>query len=120
MLLWLETPTAANALHVGRDGILLLQVNGRDDNNRHYAKHSFLSYNYTTSGTLMVEARELQIDVLGNEEFPFTDAGRHDFLAAWLLHMATKSGASSQTGPLPILWLFQSVHARRLSIVVLR
>ena len=58
-----------------RDGILLLQITGRDDSNHHYAKHAFLSYNYTQQGTLFVQCRELVVDGMGNEDFPLTDSG---------------------------------------------
>eukprot|EP00271_Cylindrocystis_brebissonii_P012466 TRINITY_DN3101_c0_g1_i1.p1 TRINITY_DN3101_c0_g1~~TRINITY_DN3101_c0_g1_i1.p1 ORF type:complete len:552 (-),score=116.85 TRINITY_DN3101_c0_g1_i1:1509-3164(-) len=62
------------------DGVLLLQVTGRDDDNHHFAKHSFLSYNYTEEGNLVVEARKL-VTGGGGEEFPLVDS---DFSFAWI------------------------------------
>lgn len=64
-----------------QDGILLLQITGRDDSNHHYAKHAFLSYNYTQQGTLFVQCRELVVDGMGNEDFPLTDS---DFSFVWI------------------------------------
>lgn len=64
-----------------QDGILLLQVIGRDDVNRKYAKHVFLSYNYTESGSLLVEARHLVKGTNQEEEFPLVDC---DFSFVWV------------------------------------
>ena len=66
----------------GRDGILLLQVTGRDDSSHRYAKHAFLSYNHTQQGTLWVECRQLAVDGRGEEDFPLTDSGEGNPLFA--------------------------------------
>eukprot|EP00270_Netrium_digitus_P020317 TRINITY_DN8325_c0_g5_i2.p1 TRINITY_DN8325_c0_g5~~TRINITY_DN8325_c0_g5_i2.p1 ORF type:complete len:557 (-),score=147.83 TRINITY_DN8325_c0_g5_i2:52-1722(-) len=64
-----------------RDGMLLLQVMGRDDIHRKYARHAFLSYNFTGRGSLVVESRKLVTDDAGDQDCPLTDA---DFAFVWI------------------------------------
>ena len=59
-----------------RDGVLLLQVTGRDETKTHYAKHAFLSYNYSSNGSLLVESHRVAREPKNyfDEAFPFTDS----------------------------------------------
>lgn len=67
------------------DGVLLLQVTGRDDKERKYAKHAYMSYNYTDKGVLLVEAHRLVLvrepGGYVEEVFPFVDT---DFSFLWV------------------------------------
>ncbi|CAI5962402.1 unnamed protein product [Closterium sp. NIES-65] len=84
-----------------KDGILLLQVMGRDDSNRRYARHAFLSYNFTAQGSLLVEGHRLVKEPaqMFKETFPYTDT---DFAFVWVdFRNPLSPTLRSYTGPLP-------------------
>ncbi|CAI7927647.1 unnamed protein product [Closterium sp. NIES-54] len=84
-----------------KDGILLLQVMGRDDSNRRYARHTFLSYNFTAQGSMLVEGHRLVKEPaeMFKETFPYIDT---DFAFVWVdFRNPLSPTLRSYTGPLP-------------------
>eukprot|EP00850_Spirogloea_muscicola_P022894 SM000316S12309 [mRNA] locus=s316:10974:15387:- [translate_table: standard] len=73
-------PGNSGSFKTDRDGMLLLQVKGREFSHWRFTMHSFLSYNHTSSGTLLVESRQVVI-LNSKEDFQLVDS---DFYFAWI------------------------------------
>eukprot|EP00850_Spirogloea_muscicola_P015946 SM000126S26322 [mRNA] locus=s126:280339:284845:+ [translate_table: standard] len=78
--LTIHGPGSSGSFKTDRDGMLLLQVKGRKSRHWRFTMHSFLSYNHTSLGTLLVESRQVVIRN-GKEDIQLVDS---DFYFAWI------------------------------------